>query len=130
MIKLNKHGETIVEVIISIAVVSSVLSGAYYLISRSTRQSQAAVERVAAAKAAESKVEQLRSLSDLSTIKTFPDKSCINNGGVYDYAAGDENCTIDRYEVTVTKNGLNYQITAAWDGLIAYKETVTIYFRP
>jgi Tfp pilus assembly protein PilV len=132
MIRLKSKGETIVEVIISIAVVSSVLSGAYYLMNRSSRQSQAAVERVAASKAAESKVESLRNLSnlELAKIQNSPGKSCLTASGVSDYSATNLNCFIDRYEVTIAKNGANYEVTAVWDGLIFNKESVTIYYRP
>lgn len=129
---LTSAGETIVEVIISIAVVSSVLSGTYYLINRSSRQSQAAVERVAATKAAESKVELLRNLTDaeLTKVKSSPDRSCVGPATASDYSETNAACKVDRYEVTVTKNGMNYQITAVWDGLIADRENVTIYYRP
>lgn len=138
--KLKDNGETIVEVMIGIAVVASVLSSAYYLLNRSYRQSQAAIERVAALKAAESKVETLRTFTQEGYAK-------ISTGNQYCISSSDNtqtvppvqaNCIVDRYNVFVTKDAYGagpnavetYKITSEWDSILGGKETLTIYYRP
>lgn len=130
MRKLSNKGETIVEVMIAIAVVGGVLSGAYYLLNQSYKQSQAAVERTAGVKAAEAKVEILRTFNP-TQLGTYAVNAnfCISNAGPV--ADTDGACKIDRYTVTAKKLTNNaYEIKAEWDGLLAPKESATIYYQP
>lgn len=135
MKKLTNHGETIVEVLIAIAIVGGVLSAAYYLLNRSYSQSQASIERVAATKLAESKVEVLRTLS-INSLEVSPYNNgtpfCLSNTAPKTYSPTDTDCVSGRYTLTVRKNvKLNsYEISAEWDGLLSAKEKVVIYFRP
>lgn len=71
---LRERGDTIVEVLIAIAVVSLILGGAYVTTNRSLLATRAAEERGNALKLAESQVEQLKGLA-----KTDPD--AIFGGG-------------------------------------------------
>lgn len=131
MKKLTGNGETIVEVLLAVALVGGALTGAYYLLNRSYRQSQAAVERVAATKAAESRVEILRTVSPsilnaLSNGHIF----CLTSAGSIALTT-DSSCIIDgKYTVTITKGLPVYSIKAEWNGLLAPKENLTIYYRP
>lgn len=59
--QVSQRGDTIVEVLIAIAVIGATLSGAYVLVNSSTRNNQAAQERSVAVKTAESQLELLRS---------------------------------------------------------------------
>jgi type II secretory pathway pseudopilin PulG len=59
--KLSQAGDTIVEVLIAIAVAGAVLGGAYSLINSNVKSNQLAQERSNAVKIAESQLEQLRS---------------------------------------------------------------------
>lgn len=56
-----QRGDTIVEVLVSIAVIGAVLSGAYVVVSSNTKNNQSAQERSTAVKLAESQLELLRS---------------------------------------------------------------------
>ena len=132
MKKINYSGETIVEVLISIAAVAGVLASSYYLLSRSYKQSQDAVERVAAIKAAESKVELLRSLPsstfDVASVNAG-DEFCLSSGGVQSIT--DASCTVNtRYTVTLKKSGQTFVVKASWSGLSQATENVNIYYRP
>ncbi len=61
--EIKERGDTIVEVLIAIAVVSLILGGAYVTTNRSLIATRAAEERGNALKLAESQVEQLKGLA-------------------------------------------------------------------
>src|SRR5258706_10324416 len=86
MKKLSYTGDTIVEVLIAVAVVGSVLGGAFAASNRSQRSTQQAQEHTTALKIAESQVELLKVSSDQtsSAIYTTPHLFCIDssNGSV------------------------------------------------
>lgn len=67
LVKHSQHGDTIVEVLIAIAVAGAVLGGAYTLINSNIKSNQLAQERTSAVKVAESQLELLRAY--------------LNNGG-------------------------------------------------
>lgn len=107
--KLGQRGDTIVEVLIAIAVVSGVLATSYAIVNSNTRSSQQASERVEALKLAEEKIELLR-------IGTEP----TNQSNV-----GPNN----RYKVAVTKSDNLYNIVVSWDRLGGGTENVTLRYR-
>lgn len=131
--KIQQKGETIVEVLISIAVVAGVLGAAYYLLSRSYNQSQAAVERVAGIKAAESELEILRTISK-DTLDAQTGSFCVKSDASlvsYNPNNKDPSCTVNtRYTVFVSKTASTYAVRAEWAGLTASVESVTLYYRP
>lgn len=67
---LSQRGDTIVEVLIAIAVAGAVIGGAYSLVNATTKNNLAAQERSAATKVAESQVEMLRAY--VGTGKSLP----------------------------------------------------------
>ena len=79
MITKNQTGDTIVEVLLAIAVVSSVLGGAYVAANRSLNTNRAAQERTEAAKLVESQIERL---------KVATSNAAIFNDNVYCLDAG------------------------------------------
>lgn len=131
--RLSERGDTIVEVLIAIAVAGAVIGGAYSLVNANTRNNLASQERSAAIKIAESQLEMLRVAGSLpgagskfclytsasgevltETI-TEPLPSTTNAG----YPA---NCTInygaatDRYVAGVTAGSNNtYTVYVNWD---------------
>src|SRR5688572_7799333 len=60
MVKLRDSGDTIVEVMFAIAIVSSVLGVSYTTVSRATNNARQAQERGVATKLLESQVERLK----------------------------------------------------------------------
>ena len=81
IIRLKQAGDTIVEVLIAIAVVSSVLAGAYVSSNKALQQSRQSQERGEALKYAEAQVEQLKDAA-----ATVP--STFTVSGAFCYLAG------------------------------------------
>lgn len=79
--RLNINGDTIVEVLIAIAVVSMVLGGAYVSANKSLQQARAAQERGEAIKLGEAQLERLKVLiSDpASAVFTTSNYFCIDD---------------------------------------------------
>jgi len=76
--KLNQRGDTIVEVLIAITVVSMVLGGAYTTTNRSLLASRSAQEQGVAIKLVEGQLEQLKALADIPAgLASAPGSFCI-----------------------------------------------------
>jgi Tfp pilus assembly protein PilV len=65
-VKLGNRGDTIVEVLIAIAVLGAALGGAYVTANRNSLTNRASQERLEAVKVAESQLERLKALSSSS----------------------------------------------------------------
>lgn len=82
----NQRGDTIVEVLISIAVVSLILGGAYVTTNRSLQNTRATEERGNGLKLVESQIEQLKGLVASNPDAVFgagtPASFCIASGTV------------------------------------------------
>jgi type II secretory pathway pseudopilin PulG len=81
MKKLNIKGDTIVEVLIALAVLSAVLGGAYLSANRSLSSNRDSQERGEALKLAEGQIEQLKSLAKANPalLSTLPAVFCIDS---------------------------------------------------
>lgn len=79
--KLNSTGDTIVEVLIAITIVSFVLSGAYVSSGRSLTATRQAQERVESLKLAEEQLERLKvaATNQANSIFTRPNYFCIHS---------------------------------------------------
>jgi len=82
----SQRGDTLVEVLIAMAVISMILGGAYVTTNRSLLATRAAQERSIALKLAESQLEQLKGLvEDPATagqiLPAGPNPFCINSAG-------------------------------------------------
>jgi prepilin-type N-terminal cleavage/methylation domain-containing protein len=79
MQKLNQRGDTIVEVLIAIAIVSMVLGGAYATTNKSLQATRSAQEQGVGLKLVETQLEQLKSLADTpgSLSSSTPASFCI-----------------------------------------------------
>lgn len=74
-------GDTIIEVMIAMAIIGLVISMSYATAQRSLKTGQAAQERIEALKVAESQVETLKAMRTLTTVPTIftaPDSFCVN----------------------------------------------------
>jgi Tfp pilus assembly protein PilV len=123
----QQAGETIVEVLISILVISVALSGAFAISNRSQKTVQANQERYQAQILANSQADLLKNYVSNNPRPTNP-SFCINSSGVpsttdsdcdnqganqlYDISitCGTSPCVSDQYSV--------YKITVTWDSLI------------
>lgn len=133
----RERGDTIVEVLIAIAVASLILVGAYV----STRQSLTTVqdtqEHSEALQLAQTQIEFLH-----STHHAPPAGGCFYQDGSYNHNAADADCTVDatgtkgdKYAMAITSgtsaDGLvTYTIKASWDSLRqSGRDNVTLYYQ-
>lgn len=145
----DERGDTIVEVLIAVAVVSFLLAGAYSLSSRSVKTLTDAQERGQALSVASAQVEYLRAANAFSATS-----DCFNPAGVAVTAsgascnynsAGQNGCTAATssycYDVQITpvasSSGGNsaasisttYKIAVTWDSLLGNTSNVTLFYR-
>lgn len=107
--KLGQRGDTIVEVLIAIAVISGVLATSYAIVNSNSRSYQQGSERVEALKIAEERLELLRT----GIVPTNENNVGPNN----------------RYDVVVDSLGNLYTIRVEWDGISGGVENVTLRYR-
>ena len=126
----NSRGDTIVEVLIAVAIVSLTLTGAYASVNRSTNATRTAQERAEALKWAETQVEQIKAdpaatlpnsafcyNTDLSRSPTAP---CVKTNGV-------------QYSATINQilplNSGNFQVVVTWPGLNSTTNQVELDYK-
>ncbi len=133
----SERGDTIVEVLIAIAVITLVLGGAYVTTNKSLQNTRGAQERATALKFAESQFEQLKNVIATNPSKVFPSGGpvppttfCITGGvNVYDatVAPQNQNCTLDvngavatssspqpLFMLKTTRSGNTFTIAETW----------------
>lgn len=140
---LNQRGDTIVEVLISIAVVSMILGGAFVLTNRSLQATRSAQERGNAMKVIEAQLESIKSIaggedSDLvmGTSPSPPTNFCIVPTSLATASAGTNNCKFDTlgnnnnttepvFNISITRTavsggeGYTFTITNTWNSISA-----------
>lgn len=128
----NERGDTIVEVLIAIAVVSMVLGGAYVTTNRSLQASRSAQEQGVAIKLVEGQLEGLKALADQpGGLATAPATFCILSSGgkpaPVSVSGPGNPCSLNNqgvtasatdqpaYKIAITELTTdNFQITANW----------------
>lgn len=151
----NQEGDTIVEVLISIAIVSAILGSAYAVVSRTSKNSQQAREHSQALKIAEGQLETLKVANTISLpseqfcfkesnhqpVKISSAAAPLTNLAVPTIAAGyDAECkyadadgsagTADRYWVAFTRTAANtYKIHVKWDGATGSVDSVELAYK-
>lgn len=150
---LNQRGDTIVEVLISIAIVSMILGGAYVMTNRSLQATRGAQERSNALKVVEAQLEMLKSVAggantDLVMGSGTPAEFCIVPTSLATATAGTNNCKFDAlgntftgntqpaYNISITRTsiaggeGYTFTIKNTWDSLITKgTEQTTMSYR-
>lgn len=127
----RQTGDTMVEVLIVIAVVSLILGGAYVTTNRSLQATRAAQERGNALKIAESQIEQIKGLAATDPDALFGQAPpfCISpvDGKPIAVSHSSTPCTVNisgnppasgepTFRLEITKNGLNeFILTERWD---------------
>jgi len=124
---IRQRGDTLVEVLISIAVVSLILGGAYVTTSRSLNATRAAQERGIALKLAESQIERLKGLAATNPTALFgaaaPNPFCISSAGAV-IAASNAACAVDTsgaattvqpiFRLSIARAGNEFTLTETW----------------
>lgn len=123
----KQRGDTLVEVLIAIAVVSLVLGGAFVTTNRSLSATRAAQERGVALKLAESQLEQLKALVASNPNAVFaagaPSPFCITSGGAV-VAANNAACAVGTsgtpttaepiFRISIERNANEFTLTERW----------------
>jgi Tfp pilus assembly protein PilV len=132
----SQRGDTIVEVLIAIAIMSAALSSAYGITNNSIKSNQESQEHGVALKLAESQLEQLKShLKAEKTVPGSPASFCMytaSNETNVEVISGampntnfslypancklDEGLAIDRYNAVIIRTGDTYKVHVDWDG--------------
>lgn len=127
--RYTERGDTIVEVLITIAIVSLVLGGAYVTTNRSLLATRSAQERSIALKLAESQIERLKSIIAANPSLIFggtaPSTFCISNTNtVVNAIATPANCGFNSagavtttepvFKISIVRNGSQFNLTETW----------------
>lgn len=130
-LRLNTSGDTIVEVLLAIAIVSAVLGAAYVSTSQSLGNARQAEERSEAAKLVEGQLERLKVAFQtdpipFNTVGSF----CLDDTPAR-VATSNPACTVGRYALAIERSGNDFTATAKWDraGGGASQEQVRIVYR-
>lgn len=136
---MGEQGDTIVEVLISIAVVSLILGGAYVTTNNSLQGTRASQERSDSLKVAESQLEALKSmaLSAPDTIFGQNGAFCINNGAVFGStnarckvnAEGAQTTTEPAYNISIARNGNTFTITNTWSDVKGGQDRLSLTYK-
>lgn len=123
----NKRGDTIIEVMLAIAILSLVLSASYVLANRSSQAVRQSQERTEALKFSEEQLERLRDYVDIDTdwatfqsgcfSQTMPSEPIVP---VVPDSLTPTICSFgpdDRYLMEITATNNTYTLTASWDNV-------------
>lgn len=134
----KQAGDTIVEVLIAIALVSLVLAGAYASTNHNVSATQDTQEHAQALQLVQSQLEFLR--ASVAAGGSAPTSGCYTGAGINAAPtapecnvnrAGTANCTVEPcYKLSITQAGNTYAVAADWEGLISPKANVTLYYQP
>jgi type II secretory pathway pseudopilin PulG len=135
----KQAGDTIIEVLMAIVVVSFMLVAAYVTVNKNTATNQETQERSQATQLATTQLEFLH-VSSLGSFNCF-DSTGTPAGTVADNSAcvvnsdGSKNTTGSqpKYTIAITQPSAGtYQVSVTWDSLVAGHITsnVTLYYQP
>lgn len=118
--RLNCRGDTIVEVLIAITIISAVLGGAYVSANQSLSTSRQSQERGEALKLVEGQVERLKShgASDTSPVYSGPLQFCIDDSNNYQAGTCSGPSSGVDYTLYIDRDSSNSRLftaTAEWD---------------
>lgn len=148
--QLGQAGDTIVEVLIAIAVISAVLGSAYAITNNSVKSNQEAQEHSAALKVAESQLEQLKGWMEKgNTVPGTGSNFCMYVGAdnsnqleqsgenlpSTDASKYPANCkkahdtVTDRFLTIINRTGDTYTVHVDWDGPKGIRDSVSMVYR-
>lgn len=136
IIGLNAKGDTIVEVLLAIAVVSAVLGGAFVSANRSLRGARISQERGEALKHIEGQLEKLKAATKDSAksdaVFAATGEFCLNDA-LDVVTIPNSVCNVGpdgRYALSVTRSGDDFTASAKWDKFAeSGQEVVNIVYR-
>lgn len=126
-LSIKSRGDTMVEVLIAIAVVALVLGGAYVTTNRSLQATRAAEERAVALKLAESQIERVKGLlaADPGSVTGATSPFCVSSASNLPVPASDADCAVGAngdpssaepvYHLSIAKPTANdFVLTVQW----------------
>lgn len=137
MLKLNQAGDTIVEVLIVLAILGLALGMSYATANRSLLGARQAQEHTEALALLQGQIEQLRDVSGVDTTVFNPSQHtsgfCVISKSVVDLAATPNGCTSGLYDLKVKRVNDSYgtfTFTAAWDDVkSSTRDNVNLTYR-
>lgn len=131
--RLGERGDTIVEVLIAVAVASSVLVSAFVVVRHTMNNTQQANEHTEAANYIQGQIEQLKSLAAQPSNTVFSQTApfCVNGGAITTNLASCRVGTNSRYQLSVTppSGGSNtFTFRSAWTGPTGAAENVSMKY--
>lgn len=128
--RINQSGDTIVEVLIAIAVSSAVLGSSYAIVSRTIKSQQQTSEHTDALNLAESQLELLR--QRVKAGGTTSSDFCFRPTGTYQ-SPSSAACKLaapnDRYQPRITKSGDTFKIAVSWDGTHGGTDNIELLYK-
>lgn len=128
-LKLRQRGDTLVEVLIAIGVISSILGGAYVVTNKSLTSSRDAQERGNALKLSEGQIERIKAavvsnpddvfgpgapspfcLDSSNTPVATSNNACRVNALGANAAAGE----VPQYQFSITRSGNTFNLSTTW----------------
>lgn len=132
-IKFGSSGDTIVEVLVAMAVVSLVLGAAFVVSSQSTHNIRQSQEHASVLKTLESQIEQLKSAAKNPNSPIFSQTGafCLNGGVVYDDSQPQciQGTVPDGAKMSIIPQGSLFSATATWQGPRGTQERVNIVYK-
>lgn len=140
--KTDERGDTIVEVLIAIAIISLILGGAFILTNRSLKGTQSAQERLNAIKLVESQLEQVKNLAATDGDAVFgssvPPSFCVNNsGGVV--SSSNAGCKVGIngnpataepiFNLSITRSGNTFTVRNVWNNVRGSQDNIEMKYR-
>jgi len=123
---LLERGDTIVEVLIAVAIVSLVLASAYTISNQSTRRIQDTQEHSRALQLVQQQIEFLRSNDGIDS-----GSDCFDSAGVATTGAACTIGTTPAYALNIQQSATDgtYQIQAKWESILNSNAQITMYYR-
>jgi Tfp pilus assembly protein PilV len=128
---LNQAGDTIIEVLIAIAIITFVLASAYALSRRSIAATQDTQEHTQAQKLVEGQIEYLRAAGSIGTNMCFDNSGAAVADSTAACTAATATGSTVPYSLTITTpDSVTYTVSATWDSLLGGKNNVTMVYKP
>jgi prepilin-type N-terminal cleavage/methylation domain-containing protein len=140
-VRLGMRGDTIVEVLIAIAIVSLILGGAFVATNRSLMATRDAEERSDGLKLVEGQIEQLKNLAAVDADEIFgstPASYCISGSAAVD--AANAACKVNAagtptttgqplYSIAISRSGNTFTVRNTWDTSRGAKTSLQMKYR-
>ena len=139
---LKERGDTIVEVLISIAVISTVMAGAFITTNHSLQGTRQAQERVNGLKLVESQIELIKAVASTNSNALYgagaPTNYCITPASVV-VTSTNAACAVDTtgaptgtqpvFHLSISRTGNTFTITNNWTNIRGGSDRVIMKYR-